>query len=59
MGLSTNDIRYMAVCAKCFDKIGDWALKLPKEERLCWNCRPPKKIESLEYKETEVNHDNL
>lgn len=38
--IGKNDIRYVAKCYKCKAAIGDWALRIPKEERLCWNCKP-------------------
>ncbi len=39
MSTFKGDIRYVATCKKCKAPMGDWALKLLEEERLCWNCR--------------------
>jgi hypothetical protein len=49
MALSKDDIRYQGVCIKCHAKLGDWALKVPFEQRLCWNCRPHD-IKNIPYK---------
>jgi len=49
MSLTTNDIRYIARCFKCAHHLGDWSLKLPKEDRLCFNCKPPKTLTQLGY----------
>ena len=42
MATTTNDIRYLARCNKCHKVIGDWALKVPEEKRLCWDCKDHK-----------------
>lgn len=34
-----NDIRYQGVCIKCGAKLGDWALHVPQDKRLCWDHR--------------------
>lgn len=47
-----NDIRFIGRCAKCSHHLGDWSLKLKPEDRLCWDCKPPKKLEALGYKVT-------
>lgn len=50
MALTTDDQRYIARCFKCAHHLGDWALNLKPEDRLCFDCKPPKKIEQLGYK---------
>lgn len=52
MSLANNDIRYIARCFKCAHHLGDWALKLPKEDRLCWDCKPQKQLDAIGYKVT-------
>lgn len=47
MATFKGDLRYMARCFKCKSPMGDWALKLPKEQRLCWDCRPHDLKETL------------
>jgi hypothetical protein len=59
MSLTTNDIRFIARCAKCAHHLADWALKLPKEDRLCFNCKPPKILSQLGYKATSTSDSTL
>jgi len=33
---------YRAKCNRCGAEIGDWALKVPKRERVCSGCRMKK-----------------
>jgi hypothetical protein len=39
MSLTKNDIRYRCHCFICKQPLGDYALTLPKEQRLCWDHR--------------------
>jgi len=39
MATFKGDIRYQARCKRCQTPIGDWAMKVPDEDKLCWNCR--------------------
>jgi hypothetical protein len=57
MALQTNDIRFIARCFKCSHHLGDWALKLKKEDRLCWDCRPPKQLDAIGYKVTSKSEE--
>ena len=49
--LNSNDIRYRAHCFKCKASIGDWALRIPFKQRLCWNCKKHN-IKKIPYKTT-------
>lgn len=42
MALSDDDLRYRAKCIRCGDALGDWALQLPKRERVCTGCTKKK-----------------
>jgi len=49
MAAYKGDIRYRGVCRKCGNPLGDWALEVPVEKRVCYDCKP-RDIKNIPYK---------
>jgi hypothetical protein len=53
MSITVNDIRYRAKCIKCNSPLGDWALHVPKRDRVCTACSLRDMNEGFGYKATK------